>query len=591
MATERQRILGGGCLLAAAAAAAYSDSLRGPFVFDDIGSILENPTLRHFGSSLVPPPALTVSGRPLLNLSLALNHAVSGTEVWSYHALNLLIHICAGLVLFGIVRRTARRLGRPGPEEFALAVALLWMVHPLQTESVTYVVQRAESLMGLCYLFTLYAFVRAAEGGGRRWLGWSWLTCLCGMATKEVMVTAPLVVFLYDRTFISAGFRDAWARRKGYYLALALTWIPLILLALRAGSRGGSAGFGTLSWFAYARIQVFALCHYLRLGLWPRPLVFYYGAARGPGGLAWVCDAALLAGLAAVTVAGVIRRSWWGFLGAAFFILLAPSSSVLPIASETLAEHRLYLALAPLAVLVVAALTTWAGRRPGLVIALAFGAVLAVGTFARNRVYASAVGLWSDTVASVPGNPVARNDLGEALRAAGRLGAAESEFRAAARLNPGYADAHNNLGVVLTAEGRAGEALPEFAEALRLQPGDANAWLNWGGALENLGRLDQAAARYRAAERIEPDAEIVHFDLGQLLLKQGRAEEAAAELGKAVRLDPSDAQAHNNLGVALGNLGRLREARAEFERAIALRPDYAVARANLARAQAGAASP
>src|SRR6185369_8786768 len=105
----------------------------------------------------------TVSGRPLVNLSLALNYAISGSNVWSYHALNILIHLAAGLVLFGLVRRTLSTFNFQASTASACAVALLWTLHPLQTESVTYVVQRAESLMGLCYLLTLYGFIRGTE--------------------------------------------------------------------------------------------------------------------------------------------------------------------------------------------------------------------------------------------------------------------------------------------------------------------------------------------------------------------------------------------------------------------------------------------
>src|SRR5580698_8704378 len=149
-------------LLAAAALAAYGNSFSAPFVFDDLGAIRDNPTIRHFSSALSPPAGgMPVSGRPLVNLSLALNYHLSGTGTWSYHALNLLIHVLAGWTLFGLARRTLllwaeRRRGEGGgppaawlnPTWGGFAVALLWTLHPMQTESVTYLSQRTESLMG-----------------------------------------------------------------------------------------------------------------------------------------------------------------------------------------------------------------------------------------------------------------------------------------------------------------------------------------------------------------------------------------------------------------------------------------------------------
>src|SRR5665213_945671 len=170
---SRRAPLLAGLVIFAAALAAYANSFGAPFVFDDKPAIEENLTIRDFWNAWSPPPgALPVSGRPVMNLSLALNYAISGNNPWSYHALNLLIHIAAGLTLFGIVRRTIGWSALPSmrfsagdaaqriegnalhPLIVAFAAALLWTLHPLQTESVTYISQRAESLMGLFYLLT-----------------------------------------------------------------------------------------------------------------------------------------------------------------------------------------------------------------------------------------------------------------------------------------------------------------------------------------------------------------------------------------------------------------------------------------------------
>jgi protein O-mannosyl-transferase len=155
--------LAAGGIIAAAAAAAYSGTFAVPMLFDDRDSILSNPTLGSLGSALFPPYESTVGGRPFLNLTLALNHAAGGTAVWGYHAANLAIHILAGLVLLGILRRALAPRGERQALLIAFSAALLWTLHPLQTESVTYIIQRAESLMGLLYLLTLYCFIRGAE--------------------------------------------------------------------------------------------------------------------------------------------------------------------------------------------------------------------------------------------------------------------------------------------------------------------------------------------------------------------------------------------------------------------------------------------
>jgi hypothetical protein len=234
-------------LIVIAALVAFSPGFAGPFIFDDITSIVENPTIRHLwriGPVLSPPYAdgATVGGRPFLNFTFALNHAISGTNVWSYHALNLLIHAAAGLTLFGIVRRSldGTRLALHAIR-IAGAVALLWTIHPVQTESVTYIVQRAESLNGFLYLLTLYAFIRATYSmQPHRWLALSVFSCLIGMATKEVMATAPLIVLLYDRCFVSGTFSRALRSRRGYYAALGATWLLLGISDLNRRRHGRS---------------------------------------------------------------------------------------------------------------------------------------------------------------------------------------------------------------------------------------------------------------------------------------------------------------------------------------------------------------
>ena len=160
--------LAGSVVIVLATLAVYHNSFSGPFIFDDAASIATNPSIHQFRSALMPPPNLGVGGRPIINLSYAVNYALGEEKVWGYHAFNLLVHALAGLTLFGLLRRTLLRPplnGRFGAEAvlLALAVAVIWTVHPLQTEAVTYISQRAESLMGLFYLLTLYCLVRGAE--------------------------------------------------------------------------------------------------------------------------------------------------------------------------------------------------------------------------------------------------------------------------------------------------------------------------------------------------------------------------------------------------------------------------------------------
>ena len=591
-APARPRLLAGGAIVLAALAA-YHAGFAGPLVLDDLSSIADNPTIRHLWAWPGPwaPPhggGLTVEGRPVVNLSLALNYAIGGTQVWSYHALNLAIHLLAGLALFGVVRRTLAR--RPGPATasatpLALAAALLWTLHPVQTESVTYIIQRAESLMGFFYLLTLYGFVRqagASEAGraAPAWTAVSILACLAGMATKEVMVSAPLIVLLYDRTFFAGSFRAAWRQRRAYYLALASTWLLLARLAAGAGDRGGTSGFGLkVSAVDYWFSQFPVIVRYLRLAIWPSPLIFDYG----PGPLSSTGTAALaailVAGLVAATGWALWRRPVWGFLGFWFFSLLAPTSLV-PGNRQVMAEHRLYLALAPIAV--AAAWGAWRllGRR-GLIVLLGAACGLGALTARRNQDYASALALYSDNVSKLPSNPYAQCNLGVALFSAGRLPEAVEHDLAGVRLLPDYAIGHGNLGDAFLKVGRVAEAADQFEQAIRLKPGYAKAYNNLGMAKASLGDLPAAVASFAQAVQLQPDSADYQDNLGNAQLQTGRAPEAAEHYASALRLAPSDPANYANLANALAAQGKTTEAVGYFQEALRLRPNYLEAHYNL----------
>jgi tetratricopeptide (TPR) repeat protein len=581
-------------VLAAATVAAYGRTFSVPFLFDDIPSVVDNATIHRMAAALLPPAESTVGGRPVLNLSLAADYAANGAAVWSYHATNLAIHVLAALALFGVVRRTLAAIAAASATAVAFVVSLLWSLHPLQTESVTYVVQRAESLMGLFYLLTLYCFIRAAAAGGaegRLWQAASVAACLLGMATKEVMVSAPLVVLLYDRTFAAGTFREALRRRPALYGCLAATWGALALLVLSTHGRGGTAGFGSgVAWWGYALAQAPAIVHYLRLCFWPHPLVFDYGRTLAPWSLGIITCALLVGCLLAATAWALVRRPALGFLGACFFAILAPSSSFVPVATETMAEHRMYLALAPVVILAVTAAWRWLGR-PGLAACVALAGVLLAATWQRNETYRSAEGLWRDVVARVPGNDRAQFNLGCALRATpGRLDEAILHYREALRLNPNYVEAHYNLGKAMEALGRSPEAAAEFEEALRLNSEQVDAHYSLAKVLEVVpGRLDDSIAEYKEALRLKPDFAEAHLSLGVDLQRvPGRLGEAVAHYEEALRLDPGLLVARLNLAGALqATPGRLGEAIAQYREALRLKPDSAEAHFRLGTALQG----
>ena len=315
------------------------------------------------------------------------------------------------------------------------------------------------------------------------------------------------------------------------------------------------------------------------------------------GGPPWEVggDALLVIGLAAASFCLLWRRrSPLGFLGVWFFLLLAPSSSVVPVATEIIAERRAYLALAaPVAGVVCGvyallrrALQRRSGRTGGLAPAilgasLLVAAILGIATARRNQVYLSPMAYWKDAVAKVPENAGAHNNLGNVLAESGRLPEAMTQYQAALRLVPEYADAHANLGNADFKLGRIEEAIGEYQAALRYRP-DAEdirrplaiASYRMANRLADAGEWARAAEFYRTTVAIRPDFPDARVNYGNVLAQLGRTAEAVGEYQAALALEPGAADVHNNLGGLLAESGRWDEAKAQFEEAIRLQPGY-----------------
>lgn len=584
-------------VIALLAAAAYSNSFWGPFIFDDEPSIVENPTIRRLwpvGPVLNPPAySLTVVGRPFANLTLAINYAFGGMDVRGYHVVNLVLHILAGLTLYGIVRRTLSLPGmraslQAGASSLALAVAALWTVHPLQTESVTYIVQRTEALVGLFYLLTLYATIRSATAGSPKaqelWGACAIGACLCGMASKEVMVSAPLVVGLYDRVFLCRTFKEVWQRRRWLYLGMGATWALLGALVVQSAGRGNSAGFGYgMTPWEYLRTQFGWITHYLVLSFWPHPLVLDYGTATA-GSAAEIAPYALFVGaLFAGTLAALRRQPWIGLLGLWFFAILAPTSSIVPLFGQTAAEHRMYLPLAAVSTFVVVG--GWlvceqiSGRWPGiqrLATALAACAVVALAcrTWWRNRDYSTELDIWESVVAARPQNARGYVSRGVAWRKFDHIDEALADFETALAMDPRQTNAWCNRGVAHQERGELQAALYDFTQAIHLEPRFARAYYSRGLIERSLGQVDEAIADYTRALEIRPGYADAYNNRGSAFQYLNKFTEALADYSQAIALNPDNSLYYFNRGGLHSQLGRLPLALADLDASIRRFPRY-----------------
>lgn len=632
-------------LVVAATCAMYIQTLDYPFVLDDLDLLpRNNPYIKKLTplsevfkdpwrlvEASTAPPDTTASGRPLVSLSLALNYAISGEQPpeqleqmaaerpdragyfaqsaqvtlrrVSYHVTNIAIHCLSAMVLFGLMRRTLLldripdRL-RQASLPLAFAVALLWALHPLQTGSVTYMIQRAESMMGLFYLLTLYCALRGHLAGSARarcvWYVTAAAACALGMMTKEVMFTAPLMVLLYDAVF----FRLRGGLRPVLYAGVAMTWAILFYL-VSLDPRGHSVGFtlsSAMTWWDYLQAQGWTVARYLRLAVFPVGMSFDYPTEPRMMPMWHFPEAApyaaVVVGLLALTVlAFVLRRPLLGFLGAWFFLILGPTSSVLPITTEVVAEHRMYLpsiAIVAAAVLGVYALIEWGLRRLvkgqavlrwalmlagfGLVIEAAL--LLGFQTVQRNRQYESEISIWSDALDHFPQNARAHNNLGIYLFWSSKPVEATQHLLLAIENTPEgkYPDAHNNLGVVLAQAGKWDEAIEHYRLALKYQPVYPDANLNAARAHLMLNQPVEAEKQARRAMPGGRGSSTMLAMLGSALAEQERWAEAVPYLADAVRVDPSAPDASSNLVRALIRGDRVDQAERFVQDGLARQP-------------------
>jgi tetratricopeptide (TPR) repeat protein len=576
----------------------YASSCSRPFIFDDSAAIVENEglrDLRQLGRVLNPERELPTAGRPLANLSFALNYALGGLDVRGYHALSLAFHLCCAVLILSIARRTFERPVFPGyvtalAPDLAFATALLWAVHPLNSEVVVYTTQRTESMMAVCWLLTLYASIRALDRPTRgAWLALAVTASACGMLCKESMVTAPVIVVLWDAVFAFGGLAAALRARWRLYAGLACTWIVLVLM-LSSNPRPHSAGFTTdVSVWTYLLNQAGMIVHYLSLAVWPRDLVLMYGPPQ-PLTLAIALPALLVVlALLAATIWALWQRPALGFAGAWVFITLAPTSSLVPIATEVGAERRMYLPLVAITGLVVMAGATLSQRvwphqvRRSLSLALVLlTASLMAATIRRTQEYASALTMAETVLARRPGG-FGQWMVGTEMLRAGMTGEGLSHLREATRL--GESQAHYDIGAWQYKNDHLEDAILPLQTFVASHPLDADAVparAMLADAFARLNQWPQAAEQARLLLTMQKGNVDAVGILAAAAFHQAQFDEAILRYRQYLAFRPDNLQAIVSFGVALANTDRPQEAIAVFERALALDPNNLTAQVDLA---------
>lgn len=542
----------------------YSPALDGPFIFDD--------RYLPFGVSNFPVDSMVAwlkGVRPVLMWTYWVNYRLSAFQPYSYHAFNVIFHAANSVLLFFIVRKILQwaQVERPRQDVLAIFAAALFLLHPVNTESVAYVASRSENLSLLLFFgaFAIFLYRRSPDIRWTRSALVLVLFCLAVM-TKEHTVTLPLLLLLTDYfwnpPFSFDGIRRNW-RLYVPFVGGAMVVAGYLAMVIRGA---GEAGFHlkAFTWYQYFFTECRALWEYPRLFLLPVGLRIDYDFPISYTILDHGALVGLVAILAAAGAAFYYRRRYplaaYGFF--AFIILMAPTSSFMPI-KDPVAERRLYLSMIGLLFIGLEFLrrvdvrqTKWIGAMAGVLLVAAFG------THQRSIVWSDPRILWEDTVAKSPQMSRDEFQLAEAYREQGQCAKALQHYERTAQLeNAGkHSDWYDTL------------------------------FLDWGLAYgECLNQPDEALAKYKQAAAIKPTA-LAYSQIGMIYGKERRNEEALGALQKAVKLDPNFDQTYVYLGGVHQNMGDLDTAAADFKRALAINPQNQTAAQSLATLEAALAN-
>jgi tetratricopeptide (TPR) repeat protein len=583
----------------------YSNTFSASFQFDDINNIVENPQIKKFSSILL-------SGNRFVGyLSFALNYFFGGLNVFGYHLVNLLIHISNGFLVYALIiilfktpKMQSSFFDQYRSRWIATAAALLFVSHPVQTQAVTYIVQRFASLAALFYLLAVVFYLKwrlaPTETKGRfLWYAGAWLSTVLAMKTKEISFTLPFMLILVEAVFFESLTRKQWFAMIPFLLTLLI--IPSSRQISRTGGIAEWEGFAlqttSISRLDYFLTELRVIMTYLRLLIFPvhQNLDYDYPISHSLLEPNVLFSFIFLLSLFVLSLYLLFVRSRTpdsSRLGTAsrlvafgilwFFLTISIESSIIPI-FHVIFEHRLYLPSVGMflagSVLISVLLDRWRGMSTLVIGVLVI--IFSVATYQRNFIWKDGLSLWKDVVQKSPNKASVHYNLGAVYQGSNRLEEAIEEYLTALKLQPNYADAHVALGTVYGKQGRVDEENQEYLTALRLDPNNAEAHYHLGDAYQRQGFLEEAIQEYKTALTLNLNSFSVHYNMAMALQNLGRLAEAVEEYKAAIALDPDRTEAHNNLGNAYNGMNRAENAIQEYMIALRLDPKNADALSNL----------
>jgi len=600
----------------------YSNTLDVPFHLDDRPMILENPQVRISTLSEIGKVGFeSAMTRPVAFISFALNYYVHQYDLKGYHVVNITIHILTGIFLYlfmitTIAISTPQSAGpqKPGsfnPSPIAFGATLIWLVHPVQTQSVTYIVQRMTSMASMFYLlsFLLYAKGRILQrahpdqtiqaetdssskyknitNNFRRSLSSLYFSCavmawLLALGSKQTSATLPFFIFLYEWYFFQNLSKDWLKKHLKYVLVVFIlfSFIALIYLGFNPLERIKSIGDYAHKEFTFTErlfSQFRVVIYYLSLIFYPHPsrLNLDYDF---PLSHSLIDPSTTLLSLFIITVLVAFafytakKERLISFCILWYLGNLVIESSVIPLA--IIFEHRTYMPSMFVCLLLVL-LGARHIKQKWLLLAL-FGVIVmtfSVWTYERNQVWSDRITLWKDCVKKSPNKVRPHFNLGVAFEDKGFFKNAIHYYSDTLKINPTHYKAHYNLGNILLKENRKAEAINHFSKALKIKPDYSKAHINIANALAEEGKFKESVPHFLEVLSLKPNNSKAHYNLGLVLAKTGRLSDAINHFSKAVQLDPENLNMRNSLRKAIHAREKIKAEIREAEREMNINED------------------
>jgi len=577
---------------------AYHNSLNAPFILDDIAKIVGNPDIKQLGNiktKLVYPYNKEFQSferndpsRPLVYLTLTINYLIGKLNPFSYHFFNLLIHILNGLLLFFLAKEIIHYVYKEEFNIFALLAAVFFIVHPINTTVVSYIFSRSDLLATFFYVLALLFFIKTFKVA-RKYYAFSLLSFILALSSKQIAVTLPAIVLVFDYIFLSNFDIKRVASRISYHVPF---WVIFLLYLLfryfYLGGIGDLEAASTWSRWTYFINQPYIILRYLQLLLVPVGVCFDHGLKPGR-----LLEFRIFISILILLSMGILIYKIYCkktgiskmvlFCALWFFVILSPTSSLFPTASP-LHENRLYLAgfgfyifLILLYFLIFRKMKLYIRHRIWIYFSLMVIHILILGalTIGRNRLYQDPVLQWKDVISKYPEKERAYNNLGVLYKDRKEYDSAIKEYQKALEIDPNYAYAYYNLGIVYHDLGEQNRALEAYQKSIELNPRNVDAHNNLGALYKELKRYDSAIREYRKALEIKQGNFKTHYNLGILYSEFKEYDKAIESYRRALELNPDYIRAYNNLGVLHKEKKEYGKAIQEYRKAIELNPKSA----------------